>query len=581
MLKNYKISHKIYALLAVSILVTITISSYAIYQMTSIGKEIEEIAEEDMPLTKKITAITIHQLEQAILFERGIALGFEMEKEPSIRVKFDKLYRTFEGLTKSVQQEIIDAEERVELAIEHVAGTAAEAEFKKLLAILKNVEKEHDEYDKLALDMLKKVSNGEWDAVIKGAEKIQILEDQIDHELETALHEIEAFTEQALLTAENHEKSTLYTLTVLSIISIVGSLVIGVSLVTTTTLQISSMVDAMKELAKKNMDIRIPGLGRNTEIGHMADAVEIFRENMIKADELAEKDRQVQEMAAKRAAYIEELSLNFDRDVADAIRYVSENAELMKGTAEAMKGIAVSTSERSVVVSSAANEAATNVQTVASAAEQLTASIREISHQVAISAQISTNATGQADAIAQQIKGLDEAAQKIGDVMGLISEIADQTNLLALNATIEAARAGEAGKGFAVVANEVKNLANQTANATGEIDMQITQVQSATKEAVRAIGEVVGTVGQLNETSSGVASAIEEQEAATGEIAMNVEQAARGTQEVTDTITEVSVAANKTGEASMNVLEISGALLEKSEFLTSQIQIFLKKVREA
>jgi methyl-accepting chemotaxis protein len=241
----------------------------------------------------------------------------------------------------------------------------------------------------------------------------------------------------------------------------------------------------------------------------------VFKENALNAKRLEEEQKAAQEKQMVRAKAVEGYIAEFDRSVAGVLQMVSTASTELQSTAQSMSMTAEETSRRSTAVAAASEQASTNVQTVASAAEELSSSITEISRQVAESAKIAGQASEQARTTNLQIKGLSEAAQRIGDVVKLINDVASQTNLLALNATIEAARAGEAGKGFAVVASEVKSLANQTSKATEEISQKISEMQAATGQSVEAIGAITGTIGRINEIATTIASAVEEQGAAT------------------------------------------------------------------
>jgi methyl-accepting chemotaxis protein len=342
-----------------------------------------------------------------------------------------------------------------------------------------------------------------------------------------------------------------------------------------------SMTGAMAKLAGGDHGAEIPATGRRDEVGEMAKAVVVFKENMIKAKAAAEREAVEQKAREARTQAVTKLTGDFDEEVTLVLKTVASASTELQSTATSMTATAEETSRQSTVVAAAAEEASTNVQTVASAAEELSSSITEISRQVSQSAKIAGKAVEEAARTNAQVEGLAQAAQKIGDVVKLINDIAGQTNLLALNATIEAARAGDAGKGFAVVASEVKSLANQTAKATEEIAAQITAIQTATKEAVGAIQGIGKTIAEINEIATGIASAVEEQGAATQEIARNVQQASAGTSEVTSNISGVNQAASDTGAAATQVLGAASDLSKQAETLRGQVEKFIAAVRAA
>ncbi|MCA1298690.1 HAMP domain-containing methyl-accepting chemotaxis protein [Stappia indica] len=344
---------------------------------------------------------------------------------------------------------------------------------------------------------------------------------------------------------------------------------------------IRAITEAMKTLAAGDKTTEIPGQDHRDEIGDMAAAVNIFKENMIKADTLSAREAEEARARQARAQRIEQLTQNFDASISELLNAVASASTEMEGTASSMSTIANDTNDRATTVASAAEEASANVQTVASATDELSSSIQEISRQVAQSSSIAGRAVEQADKTNGQVQGLALAAQRIGEVVSLISAIAEQTNLLALNATIEAARAGEAGKGFAVVAAEVKELANQTAKATEDISQQIGSIQTETDEAVAAIQVIGRTITEINEIAAGIAAAVEEQSAATGEIARNVEQASIGTQEVSSNIIEVTHGATETGAAATQVTGVAADLSSKAERLKAEVEQFLADVRAA
>ncbi|MBE0529670.1 MAG: HAMP domain-containing protein [Rhodospirillales bacterium] len=342
------------------------------------------------------------------------------------------------------------------------------------------------------------------------------------------------------------------------------------------------MTEAMGRLADGDLKVDIPAQDRRDEIGRMAEAVKVFKDNAVEKVRLeAEQEAKDRQAETEKRAAILKLADTFEASVGHVVGQVSSAATEMQSSSEAMSATAEETTRQASAVAAASEQASANVQTVASAAEELSSSISEISRQVTQASQIAAAAVSEAEQTNVKVQGLAQAANKIGEVVALITDIAEQTNLLALNATIEAARAGDAGKGFAVVASEVKNLANQTAKATDEIGAQIAGIQAATQEAVAAINSITKTISKINEVNSGVASAVEEQGAATQEIARNVEQAAAGTQEVSANIGGVSQAANETGAAAGQINRAAGELSRQSETLRAEVDKFLANVRAA
>ncbi len=344
---------------------------------------------------------------------------------------------------------------------------------------------------------------------------------------------------------------------------------------------IGLMTQAMKRLAGHDLKTQIVGVGRKDEIGAMAAAVQIFKDNMIEADRLTaaqEAERQVKE---QRAQALEALTRNFDAKIRELVGSLSSAATEMEATAQSMSSTAGQTNQQSMNVASATEQASANMQTVATASEELSSSIQEIARQVAQSSKIASQAVEDAKQTDATVQELAVGAQKIGEVINLIQTIASQTNLLALNATLEAGRAGEAGKGFAVVASEVKALANQTAKATDEISTQVGQIQDSTTRAVDAIRGIATTIDEVSQIANAIASAVEEQGSATQEIARNVQQAAQGAQEVTKNIVLVKDASAATGAAATQVLGAAGGLAEQAQSLSREVDSFLNGVKAA
>jgi methyl-accepting chemotaxis protein len=345
---------------------------------------------------------------------------------------------------------------------------------------------------------------------------------------------------------------------------------------------VAGMTDAMTRLASGDTKVEIPSRDATDEMGAMAKAVDVFKQNAIERIRLESEQKDTElRTAAQRKADMHRLADNFQAAVGSIIDTVSSASTELEAAANTLTKTAETTQQLSGAVASASEEASANVQSVASATEEMTSSVNEISRQVQESAKIAGDAVKQAQETDARINELSQAAGRIGDVVKLITAIAEQTNLLALNATIEAARAGEAGRGFAVVASEVKALAAQTGKATEEISAQIAGMQTATQDSVAAIKTIGGTIGRISEIASTISAAVEEQGAATQEIARNVGEAAKGTQQVASNITDVNRGASETGSASAQVLSSAQQLSSESNHLKLEVDKFLSTVRAA
>ncbi|EME71363.1 methyl-accepting chemotaxis protein [Paramagnetospirillum caucaseum] len=342
---------------------------------------------------------------------------------------------------------------------------------------------------------------------------------------------------------------------------------------------IQGITGVMAALSGGDRTIAVPYGDGGDEIGEMARSVQVFKDGLIHAEQLESQARSEQEREVQRGRKREMLTADFDVMIRRVIAKVDNTVRNVHATSTSLHAAAEQTSRQSAAVAAAAEEATANIQTVASAAEELGASTHEISRRVQDTTRITQEAVDGVQTADATVEGLSAAAQKIGEIVSLINDIAAQTNLLALNATIEAARAGDAGKGFAVVANEVKHLATQTARATSEIAEQIGDIQSTTQSAVAAIKTVGAAIGRVDEVVSSIAAAVEEQNAATQEIVRNVQEAANGNHEVTSNITEVSSAARMTGEMASGMYKVAEELEQAGASLGKHVETFLGSVK--
>jgi len=394
---------------------------------------------------------------------------------------------------------------------------------------------------------------------------------------DAALNEREG--KKAANLGESLYHSTLWGIVLGLVGAALGCLVVGLAMVAGIVGPVRSLTEAMRRLAQHDLTVIVSATDRKDEIGAMAAAVEVFKQNMIETDRLAAERHQDIEARTRRVERRDQLTATFEASIERVVATVSRAAGDMRGSAQTLDGTAHRTSERANAAAVASEQASSNVQTVASATEQLAASTNAISEQVSRAAQTASQASAEARHTDTTVKGLSEAAQKIGDVVNFINDIASQTNLLALNATIEAARAGEAGKGFAVVANEVKSLATQTAKATEDIRREVEEMQAASHQAARAIEGIVTTISDINEISTAIAAAVEEQGAATREIARNVQQAALGARDVSTNIDSVNQAAAETGSAAREVLGAADSLSGEAETLRREVETYLVGIR--
>jgi methyl-accepting chemotaxis protein len=573
------VSQKIYGVLGFLILCFVVTSSVTLWQMASITTEIEEVSDRQMPLTEVVTKVALAQLEQAIYFERILALSYSSYGRP-LSSDLTPLVETFQKDGKIVAETVITAKEIAAAAAEATALATVEERYTAILKSLKHFDKAHITYQKHADELIEMISRGETAGIKELAHTVHAEEDALDHEITEILFEIEHLTAESLDVVKQHEAMAFWMVLILTVVAVVISGAVAFFVVRGIVGPLRNVVDALVTLAKGDTSHDV-SVNSADEVGQTAKAYGVLRQATQEAQELAARRKELDEAENRRVAKVDRLTKEFDESVASVIESFGEAVSTLGATSKEMSDAADTSKSQTATVSAATEETSTNVQVVASAAEEMSASINEVSNTIAKTAKVTQQAVADAESTTQSVTSLAEAASKIGDVVDLISDIADQTNLLALNATIEAARAGEAGKGFAVVASEVKELATQTAKATGEITTQISEIQAVTEQSVVAIAGITKTIGEIDNYSTIVSTAIDEQKNATHEISGSVQQAALGTQELSESMAGVQKSTDVSGDSAVRVNGAVEHLSKEADALKGHVDDFLRGLKSA
>ncbi len=581
MLKNITIKTKLIILASVNIVLMACLTLTAIYGFKTIGYELESVANEDIPLTSAISDITIHQLQQAVIFERANGIAMRMGGDLSLRKSFKKERVHFDEVAKKVDEEIIGAEKRVEEILQTSYDDAKQKEFGEILSTLNKIKKQHSQFGYDADKTFDYLQKGRLLEAQKLSKVVKEAEEGLNRGLEDLLHKIGEFTQEATNHAEKTEKDMMFILIVLSVVGVIIGIIISFNVAMAVIRPLIGLQASMNTLADGDLEAAIDDHPQRDEIFDMVKSLQSFREKLIDQRRLEEEQKNAQQAQITRGETLDQLTHDFELSTAEMIERLAAATTELGSTAQSMSSIAEETGAQSDAMSNASETVEGNIQTVASATEEMVSSVKEISQQIDRSSEISVSAVDKANHANDTIEQLRNSSDKIGEVVGLINDIAEQTNLLALNATIEAARAGDAGKGFAVVASEVKALAAQTAQATEEIGEQVNDMQGITAEAVGAINDIQTTIEEINGASTTIASAMEEQNAATSEIARNTQLSANSMSELRGNVGNVNEAAQSTGSAATQVLSASEDLGRQAENLKANVDEFLKGVKEA
>jgi len=580
MFKNLSLLLKMAVFTALGAIVLTGLVVFANLQMRAIGAEVAAITEEDIPLTNMVTQVTVHQLEQAVAAEQAIAAGYGIESNHATDKDLDKAITHFDEISPKINAEILEAEEIAKHAIGVAHTEEAKAEFQNVYAALKQIEEEHKSFEEHVHQLFAALKTRDYYAADKLAKVIHAEEEKLDHEVEALLTQLNSFTQSSANRALAHEKQAERIIWISGIAGVIGLMIAGFVITRLTAGPLADILKKVETMASGNTDVEFDADSKD-EVGILAKAMEQFRKQMIEREKLAARQAEMEkEMEQQTRDAVLEMIDTIQSSLAESVNGLQRNTAAMTEAVDGMDRISSTVMDENATVAAAAEEATVNVQSVSSATEEMVTAIREVAEQSSQSSSVADRAKSLTDDAQRQISGLYEAAQEIGQVVAMITDIADQTNLLALNATIEAARAGEAGKGFAVVASEVKSLASQTAKATDQIGGQVESIQGATGSVVDMIENIAKTIGEVSQAAGTIAAAVEEQGATTNEIARNISEAATGTQSVTESIHKVSESINDSRARASDVRTENDTVLSAITSLETQLGGTLDSIRE-
>ncbi|WP_029065779.1 methyl-accepting chemotaxis protein [Labrenzia sp. DG1229] len=565
---RFSVAAKVLTIVLVLSLVIVAQSVFSVTQLNKIGKELETIAESDIPLTEVLSRITSHQLEQSVLFERILRLNGLVAGDLELQRKAAQ--KKFKEYAALVDEEILEGERIAEEALKHAYDQKTLDEIQHVLDALKKIEIEHKSYDLHAEQIISYVDSNETEKALDLLHEVEQEEANLNNELVALLHEIETFTLEATLAAEQHEKETVRILIVVAIVSTLLGILISATIARlTVTRPLRRVAGALHQLADNDLSATVAVKG-NDEIADLAEAFETFKDKLILMRKL-ETDRKDSERENIRQRR-ETLSLMATevRDKTDqGISTIANSADAVEVQSNGMRSALERASSRIDGLLSQAKETHQRSIEAGELSEGLLSAISEVAEKTEKTNELTTEAVTLSSSSHETIGELATAAENIGQFVSVISDIAEKTNLLALNATIEAARAGDAGRGFAVVAAEVKELAEQTNRSTEQISEQVVTIQSKTGAAVSSIDQIIESIGRLSEMAASVASATEEQRVTTENFGQIVNESGQAVGGITDGMSEVSQIAQET-------LSIAHTMSEK----TSSMALAAQDMRE-
>lgn len=584
LIHSLQIGHRIYALVGALLIFIAAVGGTGVYKMTIIGHELEEVADRNLPLTLLLEKITAHQLEQAIMLERGLRFkGVTAHKEDET---FESIVTEFDKLAKKTDEELHDAEKMVKDALATNLSPEARAEYELVLGKIIQLEEQHLVYEEHIEEIFTKLSSPSVDVnSAELSEKVTAVEEEQHHvnvEIEGLMFEVSGFTQKSAEKALADERRGIVLIATISGVSFVLGLILAIVLSRSVTGPLNKLTGAMSELADGNLDTPIPSATFKDEVSKMSDAMTVFQANMQRTAKLEaeQKELQAEQEAERKKRQQRQNELNqlvgiFGSTIGAVFSQILTSSKDMVGQAGNMLSQSTDSQAMAKDVATEAEQSAANAQSLSSATEEMVASIKEIAQQVTRSAEVTKQAVEFSQTSENDVKQLQQISREIGEVVSLITDIAEQTNLLALNATIEAARAGEAGKGFAVVASEVKSLANATAKATDEISLKIQSIQTASGQSAESIGQIGKIISDIDQYVSAIMAAIEEQNAVTEEIARNVQFVSDSSERVSGSVQKIQSQSSEVSQSSQAVTENADGMAQEADMLSKEVKTFL------